>query len=175
MKKFRSILITGASNGIGKGLANRLAKSGVFIAISGRNPSDKRIVCKQCRSKGAKVLEQAIDVTDEKAMRKWMINVDKTHHLDLVIANAGISINTSGKLKKTTQLGRMLDTNVFGVLNTVEPILPRMALRRKGTIALMSSLAGFYGMASAPGYSSSKAWVLSYGQGLRAKFFFKGS
>jgi NADP-dependent 3-hydroxy acid dehydrogenase YdfG len=79
VKKFRSILITGASNGIGKDLANRLAKPGMFIAMSGRNPSDLKIVCNQCQSKGAMVLAKAIDVTDEEAMRKWIINVDKTH------------------------------------------------------------------------------------------------
>jgi short-subunit dehydrogenase len=174
VKKFRSILITGASNGIGKALADRLAEPGVFIAISGRTSSDLQLVCNQCQAKGATVLAKAIDVTDQKAMSEWITNVDKSHPLDLVIANAGISIDTSGKLKKTSQLRRVLDTNIFGVLNTIEPILPKMVLRQKGTIALMSSLAGFHGMASAPGYSSSKAWVLSYGQGLRGKFFSKG-
>ena len=72
MKKFRSILITGASNGIGKALADRLAEPGVFIAISGRTSSDLQLVCNQCQAKGATVLAKAIDVTDQKAMSEWI-------------------------------------------------------------------------------------------------------
>ena len=170
MKKFRANLITGASNGIGKALANNLAGPGIFIAISGRKSSDLHAVSKQCQSKGATVLAKIIDVTDQTAMENWIENIDNTQPLDLVIANAGVSKNTFGQSEKC-QLRRMTDINMFGVLNTIEPILPRMVLRRTGTIALMSSLAGFYGMPSAPGYSASKAWVRSYGQGLRGSLF----
>ena len=174
MSKFNSILITGASSGIGKSLAKSLAGPGVFIAISGRTASDLHEVSKQCQAKGAAVIEKIIDVTDQSAMKNGIEDIDNTQPLDLVIANAGVSTDTSGEAEKSLQLRRMLSINVFGVLNTIEPILPRMALRQTGSIALMSSLAGFNGMPSAPGYSASKAWVRSYGEGLRGKFFSKG-
>jgi NADP-dependent 3-hydroxy acid dehydrogenase YdfG len=80
-------------------------------------------------------------VTDQTAMKNWIENIDNTQPLDLVIDNAGVSTNTSGESEKC-QLRHMMDINMFGVLNTIEPILPRMILRRTGTIALMSSLAG---------------------------------
>ncbi|HIF58610.1 MAG TPA: SDR family NAD(P)-dependent oxidoreductase [Rhodospirillales bacterium] len=174
MSKFRSILITGASSGIGRALAKGLAGPGIFLAISGRTASDLHKVSKQCQARGAAVIEKIVDVTDQSAMKNWIEEIDDTQPLDLVIANAGVSTSTSGEVEKSLQQRRMLDINVFGVLNTIEPILPRMAIRQTGSIALMSSLAGFNGMPSAPGYSASKAWVRSYGEGLRGKFLSEG-
>lgn len=174
MSQFNTILITGASNGIGRALAISLAKPGVFIAICGRRAADLLAVAKACKNKGADVLARAIDVTNQNAMRNWIETIDKNHPLELVIANAGVSNQTADKIEESERSRRMIDINISGVLNTVEPILPKMILRKYGTIALMSSLAGFSGMPSAPAYSASKAWVRSYGEGLRGSIYPSG-
>ena len=174
MSQFNTILITGASNGIGRALAISLAKPGIFMAISGRRAADLLAVAKTCENKGADVLTKVIDVTNQSAMRNWIETIDKNHPLELVIANAGVSNQTADKIEKSERSRRMIDINISGVLNTVEPILPKMILRKYGTIALMSSLAGFSGMPSAPAYSASKAWVRSYGEGLRGSIYPSG-
>lgn len=174
MKKFQSILITGASSGIGEALAQAFSGPGIYLAISGRNVSRLNEVSLQCRANGANVTDTVIDVTDQAAMKTWIEEIDSAHPLDLIIANAGVSPHTSGEKEKTAQSRRMMDINVTGTFNTINPILPRMISRKAGTIALMSSLAGFSGLPSAPVYAASKAWVRSYGEGLRGKLYSDG-
>jgi len=172
--EFKSILITGASSGIGKALAEHLADEGVYLAISGRDQTRLNDVADSCRKKGATVESLVIDVVDQAGMESWLEEIDDAHPLDLVIANAGVSPGTSGETATANQMRRMLEINVTGVLNTIDPVVPRMIERRSGSIALLSSLAGFRGLPSAPGYGASKAWVRSYGEGLRGSLYAEG-
>jgi short-subunit dehydrogenase len=160
-----SILITGASSGIGAALALVYAGPDVTLFLSGRDQNRLSEIAQTCKKKGANVFEQVIDVTDQSAMAAWILEADSQAPLDLVIANAGIS---GGSDSQNEELSRQIfATNVDGVLNTVLPIIPRMISRKRGQLALMSSLAGFRGLPSAPAYSASKAAVRSYGEALR--------
>jgi short-subunit dehydrogenase len=174
VKNFKSILITGASSGIGEALAENLAGPGIFLALCGRNGERLEGVAERCRTKGAEVIDQVVDVTDQIAMKSWIEEIDEAHPLDLLIVNAGVSPGTSGELDTASQSRRMMEINVGGVFNTVEPIIAKMAARKVGSIALVSSLAGFRGLPSAPGYGASKAWVRSYGEGLRGSLHSEG-
>lgn len=163
----KSILITGASSGIGEALALEYADAGVRLALGGR--SEKRLarVADACRAKAATVDAIALDVADEHAMRQWIERADNQAPLDLVIANAGISGGTSGGGEADTQVRRIFDINVTGVLNTVLPAVTGMRSRGAGQIAIMSSAASFRGFPGAPAYSASKAAVRAYGEALR--------
>ena len=169
MRDPRSILITGASSGIGAALAEAYAAPGVKLALSGRNEERLGAVARNCTARGAAIETRAIDVTDAAALGTWVREVDA----DLVIANAGISAGTGGAGEGTGQARRIFDVNLDGVLNTVHPALdamlarPRASDRVRGQIALMSSIASFRGFAGAPAYCASKAAVRSYGEGLR--------
>ncbi len=162
-----SILITGASSGIGEALALEYADAGIRLALGGR--SEKRLarVAEACRAKAATVDTIALDVADEHAMRQWVERADNRAPLDLVIANAGISGGTSGGGEADTQVRRIFDINISGVLNTVLPAIPGMRDRGAGQIAIMSSAASFRGFPGAPAYSASKAAVRAYGEALR--------
>ncbi|HEC14431.1 MAG TPA: SDR family NAD(P)-dependent oxidoreductase, partial [Rhodospirillales bacterium] len=92
--------------------------------------------------------------------------------LDLVIANAGVSAETSGNAGDSVRA--VMAVNLAGVLNTVLPALPRMQKRKAGKIALMSSLAAFRGLPSAPAYCASKAAVKSWGEALRGRVWRDG-
>ena len=102
-------------------------------------------------------------------MQEWLLGADDAQPIDLLIANAGISagMGDSKTGEKVGQARRLFDTNVTGVFNTIEPILPRMTARKKGHVALMSSLAAFRGWPGAPAYCATKAAVKVYGEGLR--------
>jgi short-subunit dehydrogenase len=165
----KSILITGASSGIGEALALHYAAPGIFLALSGRNGERLLGIANACRAKGAEVDTALVSVTDTGAMEEWIHRVDDGHRLDLVIANAGISGGTGGPMigEPVSQARAIFNVNVNGVLNTVDPILQRMIDRHGGQIALVSSMAGFRGFPGAPAYCASKGAVRFYGEALR--------
>lgn len=167
MKDPKVILITGASSGIGEALALEYATEGVTVILVGRDLDRLDSVAAQCRDFGAEVRLATIDVTEGKFFSQWLEGVDSTTPIDLVIANAGISGGTSGGGEPDEQVRRIFAVNVDGVLNTVHPLIARMTERRRGQIALMSSLAAFRGFPGAPAYCASKAAVRSYGESLR--------
>lgn len=161
----RSILITGASSGIGAALARRYARPGIHLALGGRDPDRLATTAAACREAGADVTAQSVDVTDRPAMATWIGGVDRDAPLDLVIANAG----TAGRhLPDGPERTRAIfAVNLDGVLNTIEPAETAMLARGHGHLALMSSLASFFGSPSAAAYRSSKAAVRLLGEGLR--------
>jgi len=171
-----SILITGGSSGIGEALALHYAAPGVALVLTGRNAERLDAVAQACREKGASVETHAVDVTDRAALADAIIQTDSANPITLVIANAGISGGTGGKQEgeSADQARRIFNINVTGVLNTLDPLIPRMAARAKGQIAIMSSLASFRGWPGAPAYSASKAAVRVYGEALRGALFQTG-
>lgn len=165
----RSLLITGASSGIGEALARHYAAPGATLALTGRDAARLGAIAGACRDKGAAVESVAIDVTDREALGAWIERIDDGHPLDLVIANAGISAGMGRALEDAATARRVFAVNVEGVLNTVLPLLPRLLARRRGQIALMASLAAYRGLPTAPAYSASKAAVKALGEAWRVR------
>jgi short-subunit dehydrogenase len=168
MNNFSSIVITGASSGIGEALALDYARPGVALALTGRDAGRLEAVATACRAKGATVAADTIDVVDRDRFAAWLTAFDDAHPVDLVIANAGISIDKdNSSLDDFSLIRRTFDVNVGGVLNTVEPLLPRLMNRRVGQIAIISSLASFIGLPYAASYNASKAAVRVWGESIR--------
>jgi short-subunit dehydrogenase len=163
----RSLLITGASSGIGAALAREYASPGRSLALTGRNAGRLETIAKICGDQGAAVETALIDVRDGPALARWIATVDAARPLDLVIANAGISAGTGGGGEDDAQFQRIFETNVQGVANTIGPALAGMMARNRGQIALMASLAAFRGFPGAPAYCASKAAVRIWGEALR--------
>ncbi|HEV2678634.1 MAG TPA: SDR family NAD(P)-dependent oxidoreductase [Aliidongia sp.] len=174
MKNFRSILLTGAGSGLGAALARRYAAPGVRLALIGRDESRLAQIAAECVGRGAMVEHASIDVTDQPALAAWIAASDEAQPFDLVIANAGVSGGTSGLGESDDQSRRIFAINLDGVLNTIDPILPRMRRRGAGTVALMSSLASFRGLPGAPAYGASKAAVRVLGEALRGDYMPSG-
>ncbi len=167
MKQPRSIVITGASSGIGEALAVLYAAPGVALALTGRDTARLEEVAARCRATGAHVAVAAVDVADRAAMADWLQRIDAGTPVDLLIANAGMSAGTGAGGETEEQARRILAVNIEGVLNSIHPLLPGMRARGRGQIALMASLAGFRGLPGAPAYCASKAMVRVYGEALR--------
>jgi len=162
-----SILITGASSGLGRGLALRYARPGARLFLSGRDSARLAETHAACVAKGAEVMAETIDVADRAAMEAWIARADAAKPLDLAVANAGISGGTGTGGENEDQTRAIFDVNLTGVVNTVWPALRAMRPRRSGQIAIIASLAGYRGLPGAPAYAASKAAVKSWGEGLR--------
>lgn len=166
----KNILITGASSGLGEEFAHQYAAPNVTLFLSGRDVDRLNQVAAFCRQKGATVFPKVVNVTDRSAMEDWIKGISSEHGLDLVIANAGISGGFSGQaIEDITKDYQIFDVNLMGVLNTIYPALPQMVAKKSGQIVMISSLAGYVPMPSAPGYSASKVAVRFYGEALRSK------
>ena len=174
MRNPRSILITGASSGLGAALALIYAATGTRLVLCGRDPVRLAAIATACRDSGAAVEEAVFDVTDAEATRIAVEAADDLGPLDLVIANAGISGGTAGGGETREQMRAILAVNLDGVVNTAHPAAARMESRGRGQIALMSSLAGFRGLPGAPAYSTSKVAVRAWGDAMRGRLAPRG-
>ena len=161
------ILITGASGGLGAALALAYAAPHVRLSLHGRNARRLGQTATEVRKRGATVTVEVGDVTDVESMARWIAACDAMQPLDLVIANAGLSLGTADGQESAAQTRAIVDVNLMGVLNTVHPAAALMRERGQGQIALISSLAGFWGSPGAPAYCASKAAVRIYGEALR--------
>ena len=162
-----SILITGASGGIGAALSLAYARPGVRLALTGRDQARLAAVAVACRDAGAEPRTEVLDVCERERLAAWIADADRAAPLDLVIANAGISAGTGDGGETEAQARRIIATNFDGVLNTVLPAIACMRPRGRGQVAIMSSLAAFRGFPGAPAYCASKAAVRVWGEALR--------
>jgi short-subunit dehydrogenase len=170
VKDPRSILITGASSGIGAALARAYAAPRIHLAICGRDTARLAAVANLCRERGAEVIETCLDVTEAPAVAAWIDIADRASPLELVIANAGVQggLWRDGAGETLGELQRVMEVNFGGVSNTIHPVLSAMRQRRRGQIALIASLAALRGLPYSPGYCASKAAVRIYGEALRS-------
>lgn len=165
----RRIVITGASAGLGRALAHAYAQPGSVLGLIARNAVELDATAAACRASGAEVLTGVIDVCDAAAIGAWLEAFDTRHPIDLLIANAGVASTIASAddwegLDRTTAV---VDTNFYGAIHTVLPVLDRMRVRKRGRVALVSSLASLRGMAISPAYCASKAAIKAYGDSVR--------
>ena len=127
----RSILITGASSGIGAALAIEYATKGTHLILTGRNVKKLKEIGALCSAKGAKVSERNVDVRNKQKMDEL---IRTQGSLDIVFANAGIAHSADADLDKSINL--IFSVNVNGVVNTIVPAIETMKLRGGGQIGI---------------------------------------
>jgi short-subunit dehydrogenase len=166
----RTVLISGASSGLGAALALRYAAAGARLGLIGRNRDRLEDVARRCRTAGAPEVETAaIDVRADAALAAWIAEFDRRLPIDLTIASAAIvgGAHAAGEPENAETAREVFAINVRGLINTVHAVLPGMLARRAGQVAVVSSLAGFVALPDLPSYSASKAAGIRYGLGLR--------
>jgi short-subunit dehydrogenase len=165
----RTVLITGATGAIGAALAREYAEPGTRLVLHGRRREALNAVASDCRTLGAEVEVHGFDLGNIARTRCWASDIDALYGVDLLVANAGmnISVGEHGEGEDWPAAAALIDLNVKSTLALVHAIVPGMRKRKAGQIALMSSLAAYFGLPPTPTYSASKAAVKAYGEALR--------
>lgn len=166
----QTIVITGANRGIGRQLALRYAKPQNRLILIARQAEKLAEVAHLCKANGAEVVQKAIDVRDASSLKEFLLATDDESPIDLIIANAGIAktLGPNWEEESEDDLYQNFSINLQGSLNTIQPLLQRMIARKRGQIALMSSIAALRGLPHSPSYCASKAALHVYGQSLRS-------
>ncbi|NIJ08575.1 short-subunit dehydrogenase [Sphingomonas vulcanisoli] len=171
-----SILVTGASSGLGAGLAKSYAAPGVRLALTARDAQRLEATAAACRTQGAEVVTGLFDVAEAAPLGAWLLEQDAIAPFDILLPCAGVSAGTTveGEPEGLELATMQVRANLLGTINTIEPLLPRLIARKAGRIATIASSAALRGLAYSPAYSASKAGVRAYGEGLRALLTPKG-
>jgi NADP-dependent 3-hydroxy acid dehydrogenase YdfG len=172
----KTILITGASSGIGRALAVVYARDGISLSLIGRDRERLEDTAAAARAQGAEVSIGQLDVRDQDAMAHWIEAADVRRPFDLVVANAGITTGLAPRdiAEHPRAVRAIVGTNLVGVLNTVEPLIAPMCARGAGQIAFVGSIAGLRGLPYAPSYCATKAAVHAYSESLRGRIEARG-
>lgn len=164
----RTILITGASGGIGASLAQVFAAPGVTLLLWGRDVTRLQAVAAACEARGAACKVEAFDLRDMAELTARLHEADAVTSIDLAIFNAGIGgMPPADVAAEAPEAARMT-----AEVNFVSPIVganvaaDRMATRRSGQIVLVGSVAGDYPLPQAPTYSATKAGLAMFAEAL---------
>ena len=188
------VLITGASSGIGRGLAIELARRGAKLGLMARGVAAETIsetavgdsnlvpssalesvvkeIEKQSGSPSEITAERTLllpaDVRDAKAVRAAADRLrERFGKIDILIANAGVGATTGATELDPEDVARVINVNVLGAVNSVAAVLPEMAARGSGQLVAISSLAAYRGLPKSAAYCASKASLSSFFESLR--------
>jgi len=163
-----NVFITGASSGIGEGLARHYGAPGNRVGVLARRAPLLAALAEDLRAAGAEPHVYAVDVTDTAAVAEAAR--DFSAHaggVELVIANAGIGQGATLLRSDPADIATLMRVNVIGVTNTVLPFVPGMVRQGSGVLVAVSSMAGHRALPGRGAYSASKAAVTTFMDGLR--------
>ncbi len=164
----KTVWITGASSGIGEGLANALAAKGAKLILSARN-QEKLSVLKQqlANSEHHKIVP--LDLAEpEKLLEDLPKIIEEIGPIDILINNAGLSQRSIARETLLDVYRRVMEVNYFGTIAMTQAILPSMIAAKQGMIVTVASVAGKVGGKGMSGYSASKHAIIGYMDSLRA-------
>lgn len=165
----KTVVITGASSGIGKACAYVFSQMGARVVLAARNEEKLQQVVQDLEAQQRQVLAVKTDVAEESDCRRL---IDKTiehfGRIDVLINNAGISMRGLFKDTDTDVIQQLMDVNFWGTVYCTRHALPHL-LKAKGSVVGVSSIAGFQGLPGRTGYSSSKFAMHGFLETLRVE------
>jgi short-subunit dehydrogenase len=162
------VMITGASSGIGRGLALEIASRGANIGLLARRESLLEEVVGEIETRNVKAVAASADVRDAKAVREAADRFRKElGPIDVLIVNAGIGTTDHAIKLQPEHAANVIGINVLGAVNSVAAVAPEMVSRGQGRLVAISSLAAYRGLAKSAAYCASKAALTSYFESVR--------
>jgi short-subunit dehydrogenase len=163
----RTVLVTGASSGIGAAVARVLAARGDRVALVARRIDRLDAVLADCRTSSPASERWATDLSDASAAAALALVIwDHYDGIDVVINNAGAPMRRHASRLTMAEVERAMTLNYFSPVAITLALLPRMLARRSGTIVNVSSLGGRLGIATEAAYSGSKFALAGWSEAL---------
>jgi NAD(P)-dependent dehydrogenase (short-subunit alcohol dehydrogenase family) len=163
--------ITGASSGIGRGVALELARRGWTVAVSARREAELADLQRDAQGLAGKVVTHMLDVTDEAATRACIDSLEQSHGpVVLAFLNAGIAPYVRAPDLDVGAFRQVFDVNVMGVVHGLACLTSRMAARGFGQVAVNASIAGYGGLPRSAAYGATKAALINMCEALRFDF-----
>ncbi|MBI5594515.1 MAG: SDR family NAD(P)-dependent oxidoreductase [Elusimicrobia bacterium] len=151
-------VVTGATSGLGREIAVQLGRAGWRVALTGRREPQLKEAAAAVRQAGGTALELLGSVSDPDAVKAhYALIKEAWGGLDWAVLNAGGGDKNNAKAFSAANLTSTIATNLFGVAYWMEAVIPDMVAAGSGTVAAVSSLAGFRGLPSRGSYCASKA------------------
>lgn len=162
------VLITGASSGIGTGIARELGKAGAKLVLGARRTDRLETLAEEIRSKGGDVLVQRLDVTDRADVAAFADAAREAFgRADVIVNNAGVMPLSLMASLKVDEWDRMVDVNIKGVLYGIAAVLPEMTACGSGHVINIASIGGLAVSPTAAVYCATKYAVRALSEGLR--------
>lgn len=162
------ILITGASSGIGAGIARELAASGATLLLGARRVDRLETLAAELKQQGADVAVAALDVTSRASVQQFAdVALEKWGRIDVMINNAGVMPLSPLASLKVDEWDQMIDVNIKGVLYSIAAVLPPMLAREAGHIINIASIGALSVSPTAAVYCATKFAVRAISDGLR--------
>ncbi len=178
MKEFngRIAAITGAGSGIGRALANDLARRGAHLALSDINEVGLSETVAQCEGFGVKITSQRLDVADRDAVYAWADCVVEDHgQVNLVVNNAGVALGANIETMTYEDFEWLMSINFWGVVYGTKAFLPHLKAANEGHIVNLSSVFGLISIPSQSAYNAAKFAVRGFTDALRMELEIEGS
>ena len=174
--KDKVVFLTGASSGIGEGLALALAQAGAILGLVARRQEQLEELAKLCKAKGCQTAIFPVSVTDAVALQAAADAMrHEFGHIDVMIANAGIGGNDpETRAYQPDAVKNVIETNLMGAVNAIHAVVPQMLERESGHLVAISSLAGIRGLPKSAAYSASKAGMTMFFESVRLDMLGKG-
>lgn len=165
----KTVLITGATSGIGLGCARKFAENGDRLILTGRNEKRLEEIRKELEEKGTKVLILTFDVRDSQKAKQQIDNLpEEWKEIDVLVNNAGLALGLEPEYEgDLNDWEVMIDTNIKGLLTMTRLVVPGMVERNSGHIINIGSVAGDAAYAGGNVYCATKAAVKALTDGLR--------
>lgn len=161
-------MITGASSGIGRGLALELARRGARLGLVARRAAVLDEIVDEVQASGTRAIPLTADVRDAPALRAAADRLrDEFGRIDLLIANAGIGTTADAAKMQPDDIANVININVLGAANSVAAVVPEMVAQGSGQLVVISSLAAYRGLPKSAAYCASKAAVSAFFESVR--------
>ena len=166
--KSKVVWITGASSGIGRALALKMASEEWTVAATARSVANLNTLAEEAKMLPGVVYPFAADVTDSFEICALLEKIENScGAIDLAVLNAGTYIADTAKTTCGKNVTALMQLNFVGTINCLHPLVEKMRLRSSGAIAVVSSLAGYVGLPGAAAYGASKAALINLTESLR--------
>jgi len=168
----QTVLITGATDGLGRAAALLLVEKGYRVFAAGRSAEKRAELDRFAAAKKLPLETLELDVCDDSSVSRAVKHIlQKAVNIDVLINNAGVGLMAVTEELKLDDLRRLYETNIFGLLRVTQAVLPHMRERKAGRILMLSSVAGILTPPTYGAYSSSKHAVEAVSNALRLELY----